>query len=115
MWGDSYIGDQLLRIEINPFNENGSNTSSSNSTPDPRANAFLESLRARVSTQDEAQRETWLKARKTGSRRKQAQPANPGEPTTTKRAQSATNSGAVEAKAAAGAAKKRPKRRPASD
>lgn len=104
-----------MRIEINPFNENGSNTSSSNSTPDPRANAFLESLRARVSTQDEAQRETWLKARKTGSRRKQAQPANPGEPTTTKRAPSATKTATVEAKSTPGEGKKRPKRRIASD
>jgi hypothetical protein len=77
MRGHTYIGDLLLTIDIRPFKEEGNPTPASESTTDARAAEFLESLRARVNSQDEAQREAWLKASKPVSKHKHNLSVNP--------------------------------------
>jgi hypothetical protein len=65
-----------LRIDIRPFNESEHDTTT-DSPSDARASDFIDTLRARVTSQDEAQRQTWLKAAKPESKRKRTSTANP--------------------------------------
>jgi hypothetical protein len=51
-----------LSIDIRPFNETGSEISSSpKSESDARASAFMESLRTRVNHEDEVRKQKWDK------------------------------------------------------
>jgi hypothetical protein len=77
MWECSYIGDQLLSTDIHPSNENESDTPESKPTPDKRVSEFIDTLRARISAQDEAQRQSWLKQAKPASKRKHTPVVNP--------------------------------------
>lgn len=67
-----------MSIDIRPFNEEETDTPTSNSTADARVSDFIETLRARVNSKDEAQRQTWLKeAAKPVSKRKRTPTTNP--------------------------------------
>jgi hypothetical protein len=77
MWEHTYIGVRLLSIDIRPFNEEDYDTTSSDSPTDARVSEFIETLRARINSRDEAQRESWLKAAKPESKRKRITQTNP--------------------------------------
>lgn len=78
MWEYSYIGDPLLRTDIQPSNENESDPPESKPAPDKRVSEFIDTLRARINAQDEAQRQSWLKQQaKPASKRKQTPTTTP--------------------------------------
>ena len=78
-----------MSIDIRPFNAEENPTPASESSTDTRASEFIDTLRARVTSQDEAQREKWLKAVKPVSKRRRAPVVNPDWLTPNKPAQNA--------------------------
>ena len=68
-----------MPIQIRPFNEESesSDPATSEARQDARAATYMESLRARVSGQDETQRKVWLKKVKPAAVHKPLPPARP--------------------------------------
>lgn len=95
-----------MSIDIRPFNEAENPTPASESTTDARASEFIDTLRARVTSQDEAQRETWLKAAKPVSKRKRTSPVNPDWLNPNKPVQTAQKAGTTQQRSARNHAKR---------
>jgi hypothetical protein len=62
--------------DIRPFDENASASEFPNSTPDARTTEFMNALRARISAQDEEQRQSWKKP----ARQTKPKPVTPSRP-----------------------------------
>ena len=68
-----------MPIQIRPFNEESesSDPATSEASQDTRAATYMESLRSRITDQDETQRKTWLKKVKPAAIHKPLPPARP--------------------------------------
>lgn len=62
--------------DIRPFDETDSDSESPHSTSDARTTEFMNALRARVSAQDEEQRQSWKKPARQGK----PKPVTPSRP-----------------------------------
>ncbi len=68
-----------MAIEIRPFNEESESSDPATSVPsqDARAATYMDSLRARITDQDESQRKVWQKKVKPAPVHKPLPPARP--------------------------------------
>jgi hypothetical protein len=67
-----------MPMDIRPFTEVTGDSTSPVSDPDSRATTFMDTLRTRITQQDETQQQKWEKAVKPAAARKPLTPARPG-------------------------------------